>query len=64
MDPADPAAIVVPAQPEMDSASHQMEADVPREVTIAIRETDADLSGTLVEIQESVIQTNGSAGTR
>ncbi len=50
------AAIAVPAQPDLlPAASHQIEADVvPREVTIAIRETDAaDLAGTLVEIQES-----------
>ena len=35
------AAIAVPAQPDMET-SHQIEADVPSGVTIAIKEVDPD----------------------
>ena len=35
------AAIAVPVQADLQT-SHQIEADVPREVTIAIKEVDAD----------------------
>ena len=46
METSGAAAIAVPAQPEiqLDGSTHQMEADVRthREVTISIKETDAE----------------------